>query len=260
MRPSPAPDLRLLQRANQAQRECRHDDALRLYRDLLYKHPVLRDLVAAEIDRSSRQLHLRRKGLAGVSLAAAPAAPSAPPHQAFCSESLSAYLQLHPRAGDLPQAPQPLPLVSIVMTAYNAEDTVQEAVESMLNQDWPNLEVLVCDDGSSDGTWDILNAMARRCKPLRVMRLNGNYGTYLAKNTAARHAVGEFVLFQDSDDISHPARARMQVLPLLANDKLVATRTKYLRYREDTGAIIPVAGLASKYGLITGAGRRRGFR
>lgn len=262
MKPSPAPDLRLLQRANQAQREGRHDDALRLYRELLYKHPVLRGLVAAEIDRSSRQLHLRRKGFAGLPRAATATATAlaAPPHQAYCSESLSAYLRQHPRAGDLPQGALALPLVSVVMTAYNAEDTVQEAVESMLNQDWPNLEVLVCDDGSSDGTWDILSAMARRCKPLRVMRMNGNYGTYLAKNTAARHAVGEFVLFQDSDDISHPARARMQVLPLLANDKLVATRTKYLRYREDTGAIIPVAGLASKYGLITVAVRRSVFR
>lgn len=281
--PPHAPDLRTLTRAQQAQREGRWEESLELYRAAVLAYPVLRELVSVEIDRVSHKLHQHRMrgrrgartqavgGTLSMPHAAASALTEGPQvraraYQDFCNESLTSFLAVPGAAKPLPALtdakgkPQPLPLVSVVMTSFNAEDTIQEAVESMLNQDYANLEVLVCDDHSSDGTWDILSAMARRCKPLRVMRLNGNYGTYLAKNTAARWAQGEVVLFQDSDDISHPARVRIQVGPLLADPQLMATRTKYLRFRETDGSIIPVGGLSSKYGLITLAVRRRAFK
>lgn len=152
-----------------------------------------------------------------------------------------------------------LPRVSVVMTCFNAEDTIQESIESLLSQNYPNLEVIVCDDHSDDGSWNVLNDMARRCSGLRIIRNNHNYGTYLSKNRAIEKSTGEIILFQDSDDISHPERVLVQVLPLLENAKLMATRTKYLRYDECTGNIIPVAGLYSKFGLITVAVRKKAF-
>lgn len=151
------------------------------------------------------------------------------------------------------------PLVSVVISAFNAEDTIEKSVLSVLNQSYPNIEVVVCDDFSTDSTWYKLQALEKRCRSLKVIRHNSNYGTYLAKNAAIKKSAGDFILFQDSDDISHPERIAIQVQPLLEKSSLVTTRTKYLRYDDVTGRIIRVGGNVSKFGLITLAIRRRVF-
>jgi pentatricopeptide repeat protein len=151
------------------------------------------------------------------------------------------------------------PKVSVVLTCFNAEDTIEESVESILNQSYKNLEVIVCDDASTDRSWQVLCAMQKRCSSVSVLRNNANYGTYLSKNRAIDRATGEIILFQDSDDISHPQRVAIQVSALLADDSLIATRTKYLRYNESNEQIVPVANLQSKYGLITLAVWKKAF-
>lgn len=143
------------------------------------------------------------------------------------------------------------PLVSVVVTSYNAEDTIEDSVFSLLNQTYPNLEVIVCDDHSTDSTWFKLRELEKRCRGLKVFRQNSNYGTYLAKNVAIHNASGDYIAFQDSDDISHPERISVQASPLIRNKDLVATRTKYLRYDDSSGKIIKVGGNESKFGLIT---------
>lgn len=143
------------------------------------------------------------------------------------------------------------PLVSVVITSFNAEDTIEYSIFSVLNQTYPNVEVVVCDDHSTDSTWFKLRELEKRCRGLKVFRQNSNYGTYLAKNVAINNASGEFIAFQDSDDISHPERISVQVYPLIKNKNIVATRTKYLRYDDFSGKIIKVGGNESKFGLIT---------
>jgi len=152
------------------------------------------------------------------------------------------------------------PLVSIVMTTHNSVDTIESAIVSVLFQSWPNLEVVVCDDRSSDSTWKILcDLRDRHPKCLKIIKLECNVGTYLAKNVAIANSSGEYIFFQDSDDFSHPDRVRIQVLPLLNNSEIIATRTKYCRFKPSTGNIVPVNGYLSKFGLITLAVRRRAF-
>lgn len=153
-----------------------------------------------------------------------------------------------------------LPLVSFVMTSHNAEATIDKAVISLLNQTYPKIEIIVCDDKSSDRTWEKLRALRIRSpNALKIFRVNHNGGTYLAKNIAVSESSGEIVLFQDSDDYSHPDRALVQVLPLLNDKTLRATRTKYLRFSPETKRAIPIADMVSKYGLITLAVRRNIF-
>ncbi|MFD2741609.1 glycosyltransferase family 2 protein [Sulfitobacter aestuarii] len=154
----------------------------------------------------------------------------------------------------------PLPRISFVMTSYNAQDTIEDAVHSLLRQNYPDLEVIVCDDRSTDRTWDILRDMQSSVpNALKVFRVNVNGGTYLAKNIAIANATGDIVMFQDSDDYSHPERTMIQVLPLLQDPSLVATRSKYMRFDPKTGKVIPVADLYAKFGLITLAVRRQVF-
>ena len=172
----------------------------------------------------------------------------------FAEESCAAYLRSAPPSGLAKE-----PKVSVVLTCFNAADTIEESVESILNQSYKNLEVIVCDDASTDRSWQVLCDMHRRCRSVTVIRNNANYGTYLSKNRAIARASGEIILFQDSDDLSHPQRVGIQVAALLADDSLIATRTKYLRYNESNEQIVPVANLPSKYGLITLAVWKRAF-
>lgn len=153
-----------------------------------------------------------------------------------------------------------LPRVSVVVTAFNAQNTIERSVRSLLMQNYPDLEVVVCDDMSTDGTWTILNNLQKQSpKSLKIFRVNSNGGTYLAKNIAIAESSGEIIFFQDSDDYSHPERVMIQVLPLINNQELMATRTKYLRFDPETKKVVPVAGFLSKYGFITLAVRKKAF-
>jgi len=152
------------------------------------------------------------------------------------------------------------PLVSIVMTTYNAQKTVENAITSILNQSYPNIELVVCDDSSTDRTWDILKELKNKHKKtLNIMRLCRNSGTYIAKNNCITKASGEIILFQDSDDISHPERVYIQATHLINNPKLIANRSKYLRFNPNTKEIIVISGNTSKYGFITLAVRKEAF-
>lgn len=156
---------------------------------------------------------------------------------------------------------QSLPVVSVIMTSHNAEDTIERSVETLLNQNYPNLEVVICDDASTDNTWNILTGLQLRTGgSVKAIRLATNSGTYLAKNVAIGASRGEILLFQDSDDYSHPERVMVQVLPLVADPALVATRTKYARFDSEKMSVIKRGGHLARYGLITLAVRREIFR
>ncbi|MGI8870268.1 MAG: glycosyltransferase family 2 protein, partial [Mycobacteriales bacterium] len=103
------------------------------------------------------------------------------------------------RAGSAPQA---APSFSIVIAAYQAGDTVAAALDSALAQTRPAREIVVCDDGSTDATADVLARYGPRITVLR----QANGGEAAAKNTAVRAAAGDYVLVLDADDIFLPRR------------------------------------------------------
>lgn len=153
-----------------------------------------------------------------------------------------------------------LPKVSYIVTAFNAEETIEKSISSLLQQNYPNIEIVICDDFSTDRTWEKLQAIQNNfSKSVRIFRSNVNGGTYLAKNIAIENSSGEFILFQDADDYSHPDRTIVQVYPLIKNSELIASRTKYARFNPETKSIITVGDNLSKYGLITLAIRKQAF-
>lgn len=90
-------------------------------------------------------------------------------------------------------------LVSVVIPAFNAEKYIEKCLASVCSQTYREVEVLVVDDGSSDGTGFLLDRIARRDGRVRVFhRKNG--GTSAARNFALDQAGGEFLLFVDADD------------------------------------------------------------
>jgi len=100
-------------------------------------------------------------------------------------------------------------LVSVVLPTYNRSATIMRAVRSVLTQTYRNLELLVIDDGSNDGTEDILRSI--RDPRLRYMRCATNGGVGVARNMGVRAAAGDLVAFQDSDDEWVPWKLERQV-------------------------------------------------
>jgi glycosyltransferase involved in cell wall biosynthesis len=103
------------------------------------------------------------------------------------------------------------PLVSAIMPVYNGERFLEQALDSLLAQDHVPLEIVVCDDGSTDRTPAIL-----RSYPIRVVRQE-NHGAGAARNSAIAASSGEFVAFFDADDLWPPNRVSVQLRHLLAN-------------------------------------------
>ncbi len=93
--------------------------------------------------------------------------------------------------------------ISIIVPAYNAADYITECLESVLAQEHADMEVIVVDDGSTDGTTALLRSMAVNEPRLRVIR-QANTGVSAARNHGLREARGEYVMFVDADDALAP--------------------------------------------------------
>ena len=92
-------------------------------------------------------------------------------------------------------------LVSVVIPAYNREKTIREAVESVLEQSYTNLEVIIVDDCSTDRT--VENVESIPDDRVIIIRCKENGGACRARNIGIENAKGEYIAFHDSDDIWH---------------------------------------------------------
>lgn len=101
------------------------------------------------------------------------------------------------------------PLVSVIIPTYNCRKHVLSAVDSVLRQSMPDLEVIVVDDASTDGTSGLLADVDD--DRLTVIRSDVNLGPAGARNLALTHAGGAFVAFQDSDDIWVSTKLEKQI-------------------------------------------------
>ncbi|MFC4656655.1 MULTISPECIES: glycosyltransferase [Rheinheimera] len=99
-----------------------------------------------------------------------------------------------------------LPLISVYMPTYNRAEMSQRAIDSVLAQDYPNLELLVVDDASRDDTWAVLNQRYGTDPRVRLFRQASGQGACAARNLAIAEAKGEFVTGIDDDDEFLPNR------------------------------------------------------
>lgn len=115
-----------------------------------------------------------------------------------------------------------VPMVSIVITVYNAERFIGACIKAALTQTYPNFEVLVVDDGSTDGTGQI-------CRSISDPRLRyltwGRLGRPKALNGGIAEAKGEYIAINDADDLSLPNRLQfvMEFVQMHANVALIGT-------------------------------------
>lgn len=95
------------------------------------------------------------------------------------------------------------PLISVIVPVYNAEKFLDQCLESIVAQTYPRLEILVVDDGSTDGSGEKCDRWAERDERIRVIH-QPNGGHSAARNTALDAMTGELVAMVDSDDVLHP--------------------------------------------------------
>src|SRR5260221_1819149 len=102
------------------------------------------------------------------------------------------------------------PLVSVVMAVHNGERYLAEAIDSILGQTFPDFEFVVIDDGSADGTPDIIERYAEQDRRIFSVRREKK-GLTRSLNEAVRTARGKYIAPHDADDIGLPRRISTQV-------------------------------------------------
>lgn len=114
------------------------------------------------------------------------------------------------------------PPVSIFMISYNQASFIEEAVLSCINQDYSNIEITISDDGSTDGTAEILAKLKNKHPEKINLILNPvNQGIVKNSNIALANCSGELVAFMGGDDVIYPTKISTQVQAFLTNPELV---------------------------------------
>lgn len=113
------------------------------------------------------------------------------------------------------------PLVSIIIRTRNRLTLLEQAIESVCNQTYQNIEIIVVNDGGEDVT-AVLNSFRLQCKNVRLIDLEKNHGRSRAANVGIKAANGEFIAFLDDDDLYFTDGIAKVISPMLANNFAVA--------------------------------------
>ncbi len=103
------------------------------------------------------------------------------------------------------------PLVSIIITSFNREEFIEQAITSVLSSSYQNFELIVSDDCSTDETISIINKYSNKDDRIHLYINNKNVGDYPNRNIAASYATGKYLKFVDSDDYIFPETIRVMV-------------------------------------------------
>lgn len=144
-------------------------------------------------------------------------------------------------------------MVSVVLPVFQGEAFIAESVRSILDQSWRNLELIVVDDGSTDATPRIVEAVAD--DRLRYERLPRNLGSATATNKGYELARGDFIAHMDADDIAMPERLARQVAHLQRYRAVSVVGGGMFTFGAQSVAVrAPLGDGAIKAALLSGAG------
>ena len=101
--------------------------------------------------------------------------------------------------------------VSVIIPTFNRQSTIARALNSVLSQTYQNFEVLVCDDASTDATYQLVSSYCQKNPNIRLLSLPNNQGAGAARNLGMRAARGEYLAFLDSDDEWRSEKLAQQV-------------------------------------------------
>lgn len=126
--------------------------------------------------------------------------------------------------------------VSVVIPAYNRAELLPEAIASVRQQGYPNLEIIVVDDGSTDRTPEVVRALGR---DIHFVRLERNHGVATARNVGVSVASGDAIAFLDSDDLWPPDKLRIQAQRMHTDVDILLGKTQLFCRDQSHGAFTP---------------------
>lgn len=124
------------------------------------------------------------------------------------------------------------PLISVITPAYNAERFIRDTIDSVLQQTYTNWEMIIVDDCSTDDTLAIVKEYRRRDARIKLIVLEENSGSAVARNKAMENASGRYIAFLDSDDRWLPKKLEKQLEFMQVKD-IGFSFTTYIRILED---------------------------
>lgn len=115
--------------------------------------------------------------------------------------------------------------ISVIMSCFNSEETLPNSIESILNQTYTNLELLIVDDSSTDKTFKILKQYQELDERVKIFKNQKNIGLTKSLNILIKHSTGKYLARQDSDDVSFDRRLSEQI-NFLCNSKYKVCTTR----------------------------------
>ncbi|SKB29072.1 Glycosyltransferase involved in cell wall bisynthesis [Lysinibacillus sp. AC-3] len=126
-----------------------------------------------------------------------------------------------------------LPLISVVIPAYNRAKTIKYCLDSITSQTYKNIEIIVVDDGSQDNTVDIVKSY--NDSRVKCIITSGNRGAQAARNSGIKNSIGEWIAFQDSDDEWLPNKLSKQIERALNIQAEVVYCECYVKKEDELG-------------------------
>ncbi len=121
------------------------------------------------------------------------------------------------------------PLISVVIPYYNRQGTLLRALDSVRMQSFQNLEIITVDDGSTDGSYELVEQYRVEFPELKVTNLQqANAGPSAARNAGVRAARGKYIAFLDSDDSWRPEKLKFQIERMNQEPDLMLVGTNYM--------------------------------
>ena len=108
-------------------------------------------------------------------------------------------------------------MISVIIPVYNVEKYITECINSLLNQTYKNIEIIVVDDGSTDNSYKILQKLSKKHQSIRLFH-KANGGVSSARNYALKYVNGEYVSFIDADDYLEPEAYEILIKNIKNND------------------------------------------
>ena len=133
------------------------------------------------------------------------------------------------------------PVVSVILVALNAADTLEYAARSILQQTWTAIELIIVDDASTDDTWSLAQALREPDERVKLMRNPVRVGPYVSRNLALSSATGTYVTCHDADDWALPHRLEVQVRHFLDNAGVVRANYVYGLRVQPSGMVSTIA-------------------
>lgn len=138
-------------------------------------------------------------------------------------------------------------IVSVIIPTYNRAHLIGRAIESVLNQTYQHVEIIIVDDGSADNTKEIVKEFRRQNDRIRYIKHEKNKGGAAARNTGIKNSAGYFLSFLDSDDQWLKNKLECDINLLKGNKNCIICQTGQIFINEKTGKIIGESNFKEKF-------------